>query len=155
MKKFISVSALVVCGLLCHAETARHVPDVKSLVAPERIYGGSDYSCAVAYPFTMGGCNACVPDGSQPAYTGGPLIPVWKSCETWNPDDKCMADSGFAGTLCRKTSHDCNSFLQHYTDSACMTLHATYIDDCGFQQDDTTELPQSGVNCEGITFEIL
>lgn len=158
MKLKSVICLIAVAGAVCHYYAQSLVVPASAATSFEELRGGGPWYCAVPYPTYVGGCNACIPDGTKTDPISGIVIPVWKTCSAPEGDQKCMTHSSFTTTKCDKTSTACGGNFQHYRDAMCSAILTNYTADLcnlyGFTYDKATASPQTGVNCSGVTYGI-
>ncbi len=152
--------ALIAMPLLCCGfdSSGSSLSDVEL----SQIRGNQTYYCAFAYP-TTAGCMTCVDLGPATFsyshaginYTG--TFTLYKKCSIFQVDEKCWVSPSITTSSCNKTTNNaCTGGASGYTDSTCSAAMppgsqppAGFI--CSGTFSDTTNLPQTGVNCTGVT----
>ncbi len=121
--------------------------------------------CAVRYP-TTGGCTVCQPNGTMlvtysyvyngVTYTYSVTVPIFKKCNTYAPDDKCMTHETFL-SWCNKATVTCPGAATGYSDSGCSAVLGSQPPGgftCGLSYISAATVGDTGLTCTGVTFGI-
>lgn len=159
------MKALLVSYALCAVIAGFQTQSAPQKVSQETLSGvKGNTACAVAYP-TTGGCKACVSAGTVTVtytytvngvpYTVSYNMPVYKSCDTYAVDQKCMTGNTFL-SWCSHATTACSGTASLYTDTNCSSMFqpgsSSGVNCGGMNYELATVTADTGLTCTGVTF---